>query len=129
MTGISARQRVLVVEDDPAMAATLQALFAGQGYEVVHSTSLRAAASMLHRLTVDLIVTDCFSRTVERALDCMNRLSDAPNNVPIVLFTAQAVDEDTALNAGFCAVLEKPFDLLGLADTTRDLLTGTARST
>ncbi|MCC6746103.1 MAG: response regulator [Deltaproteobacteria bacterium] len=85
--GIMARQRVLVVEDDPAMAQLEAQVLEEAGLEarVVHG--LQAATHALQSYAPDLVVLD-YRLPDGNALELLDRLSAALSHLPVVVVTA-----------------------------------------
>ncbi|HEX5067780.1 MAG TPA: response regulator transcription factor [Myxococcota bacterium] len=104
------RRRVLVVEDDPAMARALCDGFEFEGYavQVAHdgSEGLRVA----REAPVDLIVLDVMLPRMS-GLEICQRLRAERDDVPIILLTARSQESDKVegLRLGADDYVTKPF--------------------
>jgi DNA-binding response OmpR family regulator len=113
--------RVLVVEDDDAIALVLEDLLLGDGFEVQRAANGRAALDLLvtfrpHVILLDLMmpILDGWGfRAMQRALD--------PDlaTIPVVILSGarEAAAASTELDAA--AVVVKPFSLDVLVETIR----------
>lgn len=126
----STKRRVLVVDDDPDLLATLkQGLQLLGGYEVIGASEGIAGletffATLADCLVVDLSMPGLNGYQLIRAL----RGDDATAQTPIVVLSALAQEqvEIIGLLSGADAYLYKPVDLQTLIDTVERALTLTA---
>jgi DNA-binding response OmpR family regulator len=119
---MSTSPRILVVEEEAAIARMLQLVFEDEGYTVLHAHSPEAAKTLLAQASVQLVLTDSFSSNIAEALECTQELREAAGTIPVALLTAHAVQVDAALNRGFCGVIRKPFMLDELLSQVRAFL-------
>jgi len=85
--------RVLVVDDDPSVTASLSLLLKQHGYQPQVAASPDEAAARLRQEPVDLVLQDMnFSRstTGEEGLALLNELRSLRPELPVVLITAWA---------------------------------------
>ncbi len=115
------KPRVLVVDDDAAMAETLAEGLVDRGWDAVAIASSRDAAAAL--ASVDALVTDLRMPHVDGlALLALSRASD-PERPVIVMTAFSAID--TAMDAmrhGAASYLTKPFKVDELADALEQAL-------
>jgi two-component system, response regulator PdtaR len=109
---ISARPKVLVVEDEGIVAECIRQDLQSFGYDVIGITeSGRAAIEIARRIRPDVVVMDIRIKSdlngIETAV-CLQGLYEEP--IPI-LFTTAYWDEDNPLIVAVnpCAALKKPF--------------------
>jgi two-component system KDP operon response regulator KdpE len=101
--------RILVVDDEPAILATMAPLLRSQGYEVVTALSGRAAIEAAERDHPDLVVLDLGLPDIEGVEVCRTIRRD--QEVPIIVLSARGAERDkvAALDAGADDYVTKPF--------------------
>jgi PAS domain S-box-containing protein len=121
------RGRVLVVDDNIAVAGFLDELLSDWGLTVTTSNEPGRALACFEELPSawDLIVVD---QTMPRitGLELARRMLQLAPNLPIVLYTgyAEALTEQSACAAGVRALVRKPLDIPRLRTLIRELLAG-----
>ncbi|GAB1411085.1 sigma 54-interacting transcriptional regulator [Desulfovibrionales bacterium] len=103
--------RILVVDDDRAHLAMLQAMLQGWGYEVHPATDGEEAIALVHEQSFDAVLTDIRMAKVD-GLEALRQIRSYNPFLPVLLMTAYssldiAVD---ALKAGAVDYLHKPLD-------------------
>lgn len=121
------KPRVLCVDDDRDIAEVVQAILLDEGYEVSCLYELRddALRRTVGRLEPDCVLLDGQPGPEYGSWDSAAWLEHRARSIPVVMFTAHVVDAheaqegDTARaqEAGFAAVLVKPFHLDELLET------------
>jgi two-component system, OmpR family, KDP operon response regulator KdpE len=101
--------RVLLVDDEPNILATLAPLLRTRGYEVLTAMSGRAAIETAEREKPDLIVLDLGLPDIDGVDVC--RTVRETMNVPIVVLSARGGEHDKvrALDLGADDYVTKPF--------------------
>jgi two-component system KDP operon response regulator KdpE len=101
--------RVLVVDDEPNIIATMAALLRAQGYEVLPAMTARAALETVEREKPDLLILDLGLPDIDGVEVC-RRVRQA-SSVPIVVLSARGAEGDKvrALDAGADDYVTKPF--------------------
>jgi len=117
------RMRLLLVEDDPTMQATLHRALTRRGMEVTAVGDGRAALTQWAALQPDAIILDL----TLPGLDGLQVLQQARNRglrTPVLILTARGTvgDRVMGLNAGADDYLPKPFDLDELEARLRALV-------
>jgi two-component system, OmpR family, alkaline phosphatase synthesis response regulator PhoP len=104
--------RVLVVEDDPHLAAGVMENLRAEGYEVAQVSDGRAALEWLRAASCALIVLDVMLPELDGLTVCRT-LRDEGNNTPVLFLTARGdpADRVRGLEAGGDDYLAKPFHL------------------
>jgi two-component system alkaline phosphatase synthesis response regulator PhoP len=104
--------RVLVVEDDPHLAAGVMENLRAEGYEVAQVGDGRSALEWLRAASCALIVLDVMLPELDGLAVCRT-LRDEGNNTPVLFLTARGdpADRVRGLEAGGDDYLAKPFHL------------------
>lgn len=100
---------MLLVEDDPAIAASLEAAMAGTGISIVHHTTGRAALSSLPSSGCDAVLLDLGLPDMD-GLDVCREIR-AVSSVPIIIVSARGdeLDRVLGLELGADDYVVKPF--------------------
>jgi len=103
------QHRILVVDDEPNILATMQPLLKGQGYEVTSAMSGRAALAALQHEVPDVIVLDLGLPDMD-GVDVCRQMRET-TAVPILVLSARGAEGDkvAALDAGADDYVTKPF--------------------
>ena len=110
---MTARQRLLVVEDDPEIRYLLTAILAGEAREVIAAANGAEARRHLEAGGIDLVILDLILPDVDgRSL--LSQMRDRPETatVQVVVVTARGGPEarQDCYALGADAFVEKPFD-------------------
>ncbi|WP_020522818.1 response regulator transcription factor [Catelliglobosispora koreensis] len=121
-------RRVLVVEDDPAIAGSVIARLRAEGFLVDHAASGPAAVDMALRVKPDLMILDIMLPGFDGLEVC--RRVQAKYPVPVLMLTARDDENDLliGLAVGADDYLTKPFSLRVLAARVHALLRRAERS-
>ena len=115
-------QKVLVVEDEPALVDTLEYNLARQGYDVAIAMDGATALSMARSEKPDLVILDVMLPVLDGFEVC--RILRQETNVPILMLTARVeeVDKVVGLEVGADDYLTKPFSMRELMARVKALL-------
>jgi two-component system response regulator MprA len=115
-------RRILVVDDDPMVATTVQRILRPEGYEVEVALGGQAALDAVKQRRPDLVVLDVMMPGVD-GLEVCRRLR-AHDNLPVLLLTARGGTPDRVrgLDTGADDYLVKPFAYAELLARVRALL-------
>jgi len=118
--------RILVVEDDPRLAATLQRVLVAEGHEVEAAGDGNEALRRARDRPFDLVVLDIMLPGLDGISVCKRLRATGP--IPILLLTALGGTEERVrgLDSGADDYLVKPFAYEELLARTRALLRRTA---
>jgi two-component system alkaline phosphatase synthesis response regulator PhoP len=107
--------KVLIVEDDDAMAIALTDGFRYEGYEVVAARDGEAGLAMARSTSPDLLILDVMLPKMS-GLDVCKQLRAEGSQVPIIMLTArgQEVDKVLGLKLGADDYVTKPFGFMEL---------------
>ncbi len=115
-------KRVLVVDDDPAVAKSIQRVLERAGYVVVLARDGREAEARFAPQQTDLVLLD-LNLPFESGWDIFERLTAREPCVPIIIVTAMPNQFAMAQAAGVGALIEKPIEVPALLKLMNDLLT------
>jgi len=107
--------KVLIVEDDDAMAIALTDGFRYEGYEVVAARDGEAGLALARSAAPDLMVLDVMLPKLS-GLDVCKALRAEGSSVPIIMLTArgQEIDKVLGLKLGADDYVTKPFGFMEL---------------
>ena len=89
-------ERILVIEDDPALRKILQRLFSSEGYEVDIVPDSRAGLEMLRQRAPDAVILDLL-RTGSSGCDLCKKISNLAPCLPLVILSASSDVADKVL--------------------------------
>jgi len=107
-----AAPRLLVVEDDPALAELVEFRFRAEGYEVIATPDGDEALLLASEEVPDLVILDWMIEGTSGIEVCRRlRRSKATAHVPIIMLTARGSEDDRirGLETGADDYLGKPF--------------------
>ncbi|MDE3101338.1 MAG: response regulator transcription factor [Chloroflexota bacterium] len=117
---MSGTARVLVVEDDPAVAELVSLYLRNAGYTVTHASTAAGARSLLAEARPALVVLDLGLPDMDgRALFAEIRKR---SDTPVLALTARAEEKVEGLEAGMDDYVTKPFDPRELVARCRAVL-------
>jgi len=110
--------RVLVVEDEPRIAAFLVKGLTRGGYRVDHTGRGSVALERVAAGDCDLLLLDLGLPDVD-GLEVLRRLRGAGHTIPVIVLTARAADREAGLRLGADEFLVKPLPFTQLLDRVR----------
>jgi two-component system, OmpR family, alkaline phosphatase synthesis response regulator PhoP len=118
--------RILVAEDNVAMANVIAFNLRKAGFEVLHAASGDIAWKQLQQEEFDLLVTD-YQMPGMNGGDLTRRIREerSPAALPVILLTAKCLELDGEYcreTLGVNAVMMKPFSPRGLVQLVQELL-------
>ena len=120
--------KVLVVEDDQAMAVALRDGFEYEGYSVQVARDGAAGLRLASERDIDLIILDVMLPKVS-GFDICKQIRSAGNSTPIIMLTArgQEIDKVVGPRIGADDYVTKPFSFMELMARVEALLRRTTR--
>ncbi|WP_251359456.1 response regulator transcription factor [Kangiella sp. TOML190] len=114
--------RLLIVEDDVALANSIIEWFELDGHSCDYVADGKAAISLLSRVDFDVILLDVSLPYID-GLEVARRLRQVGNSTPILMLTARDAIEDrvTGLDSGADDYVVKPFALIEVSARVRVL--------
>jgi DNA-binding response OmpR family regulator len=108
--------RVLIVEDDNAMAVALSDGFQYEGHEVMLARDGAQGLALASREPFDIMILDVMLPKLS-GLDVCRQLRSSGNQIPIIMLTArgQEIDKVLGLKIGADDYVTKPFSFMELA--------------
>lgn len=122
-------RRVLIAEDDHAMAVALNDGFRFEGYEVLAAENGEEAYGMAQREHPDIIVLDVMMPK-KSGLDVLKQLRAAGNHIPVIILTARGreIDKVLGLKLGADDYMTKPFSMMELVVRAETILRRVGRN-
>jgi CheY-like chemotaxis protein len=118
-------ERILFVDDEEQLANVWQTALESLGYMVTTKTSCLEALELfrVHPDYFDLVMTD-YTMPHMNGIDLGRQMMRIRPNIPIILCTGlkEGSVEDRTREAGLCALLMKPLELLETAEVIREVL-------
>ena len=107
---MTAKKKILLVDDETGILDTLQILFRGEGYDVAVADSGRAALEALEQAKPDIVLSD-IRMPGAGGLEVLAKAKEVDPTLPVILMTAQASLQSAvrAVNEGAYYYLQKPF--------------------
>ncbi len=126
-----AKQKVLVVDDEPDIVETLKFRLESQGFEVITAYDGLEALEKARNERPDLIILDLMLPKMDGYQVCrLLKFDEKYSNIPVLMLTAktQEIDRTTGLKTGADEYMTKPFDSQELMKTVKDMLTSKTSS-
>lgn len=115
MARTTRKQRILIVEDDPAMMKLLSALLGRSGYQVIEASYALPALFRVTRKPPDLILAD-LQMPIMSGLELIDQFKGhlETRDIPVVVVTGSDSEEsrEAAFKAGCAGYITKPIDVL-----------------
>lgn len=122
---------ILVVDDDASNRDLMEAILAGQGFEVITATNGLQALELVTKRSPDVVLLDIVMPRMD-GLEACRRIKANPETqlTPVVLVTALAATQDRlrGIDAGADDFLNKPYDPSELLARVRSLVKLKART-
>lgn len=125
--------RILVVDDDPMVGATIEVLLRRQGFDVTLADGGEAGLSALETQTFDVMLVDIFMPHM-RGFESIRIFHERAPTIPLIAMSGYAFASSAspspdflrmALELGAMRCLRKPFTPDLLLTTIRECLAGT----
>ena len=115
--------RILVIDDEPEIAAVLRDVLTLQGHDVTITDSGRGGVAKATAESFDLVLTDLGIPDLS-GFEVAEQIHAVRPSTPVVLVTgwAASLDEDEIRRRGVAALLHKPFEIEEVVRTTNELL-------
>jgi DNA-binding response OmpR family regulator len=123
----SAKNRILVVDDDSSVREMLTRVLVGEDYWVSAVPDETDALEIVAAAKIDLVLLDLKLPGTD-GWDTFERLTTENPLLAVIIITARPNQLFTALGAGVGALLEKPLDFPKLLETIHRLLAEPAES-
>jgi CheY-like chemotaxis protein len=122
---IGTQARVLVVDDDAAIRRMIVAALRREGaYEFLEAANGKEGLDLMRGEHPDVVVLDLMMPILSGWDVLRERAHDADiRKIPVILVSANRDPEiATAVDAGICAFLPKPFDITALSALVRSCI-------
>jgi DNA-binding response OmpR family regulator len=115
------KNRILLVDDDPAIRQILLRLLSEEDYLVLTAANGVEALELAKAASFDLVLLD-LNMPMKDGWETFKQLCALYPPMPIIIITARPNQFFPAVAAGVGALLEKPLDFVKLFSTIRNLL-------
>lgn len=117
-----AEERVLIVDDDPAIRQMIEQYLKGEGFEILQAEDGQQALELWRRERPDLMIID-WMMPRRSGLDLLRQVRQE-GNTPVIMLTARSEESDLllGLELGADDYLTKPFRLRELVARMRAVL-------
>ena len=111
MAETTARQRILLVDDEPSITANLTPFLERSGFVVTTASDGEQALQQIDASAPDLVILDVLMPKLD-GREVLRRLRQSGNWLPVILLTqvGESVERAMALEEGADDYLNKPFD-------------------
>jgi DNA-binding response OmpR family regulator len=125
MTVLPDGQRILIVDDDPACRAVLDAMFEQQGFQVAHIDTVLGASDVIARFKPTVILLDV-ALPYRSGASWLTRLRSQPAtaDIPVVILSALPDVLPRERRELAQAVVRKPFQARTLVETVQAVCAG-----
>jgi PAS domain S-box-containing protein len=115
--------RVLVIDDEPEIAALLEDILTSEGHTVETAVNGADGVKLAKSSHYDMVITDLGMPGLS-GWEVARRIRDEVADLPVVLITGwgASLDEDKVRNAGIAEVVQKPFDIDTVLEATARVL-------
>lgn len=120
ITSVRAKQRILVVDDEPGVIRFVKINLTLAGYDVITSTSGEEALPLVESEKPDLMLLDVFMTPIT-GFDILVELRTF-SQLPVIVFTARNDIGKVALQEGANGFISKPFKPEELIKKIREIL-------
>jgi CheY-like chemotaxis protein len=121
-------QKILLVDDEPALTTVFQRLLVRLNYQATSRNNARDAISLFRRnpAAFDLVITD-LTMPEMNGLEVARQIHALRPDLPVILASgfSAGLDRENLRQAGICELIEKPVSMTALADAVQRTLAKT----
>ncbi len=122
------RKKILIIDDDQAIAVAMRQTLAACGYEVYAAADGEEGIGMLEKIhpqlvLLDLVLPDQSGFQVAHKIKSIDKYRDIP--LVAISLKKDAIDKHVAAKSGFLAYIEKPIDTQTLVFQVNDIFKNT----
>jgi DNA-binding response OmpR family regulator len=121
------RNRVLIIDDDMSVRASIVGVLQGAGYQVFQSGDGKEALSRFDARDLDLLLLD-LGLPNQSGWDTFEGFTRKNPLLQVIIITGQSQQSEMAMAAGVGALMEKPLGAAELLQTMHELLTEPAEA-
>ena len=118
-------QKILLLDDEPALTAVMQSLLARLNYQVTTSNGARDAVGLCREnpARFDLVITD-LTMPEMNGLEVARQLRVIRPDLPVILTSgfSAGLNRENLLAEGICELMEKPVSMNNLAEAVQKAL-------
>ncbi len=114
-------KKVLIVDDEPHLRLLYETELRRAGFETMAAATAEQGLEFVDLMRPDLVVLDIRMPGMD-GVECLQRILDRDNTIPVVLNTAYSSYRDNFLTWAADAYVTKSADVDELVQTVRELL-------
>ncbi|MFN0072479.1 MAG: response regulator [Chloroflexota bacterium] len=122
VSAVQARQRILVVDDEPELREIVQLVLEEDGYEVLTASDGQEGLESVLSLQPDLVLLDMSLPVMSGEEFAAGLRAAVTHPVPIIVMSAAGTIVERAARIGAVGSVSKPFDLDDLSAAVRKAL-------
>src|SRR5690349_13734542 len=119
------KTKILVIDDDHSVRASLVKLLEMEDYDVVQARNGSEGIDIFRSSSLDLVVLDV-NLAEENGWSVFETMKELNPFVPTIVITAEFDQRENAVAAGAEALIEKPLDVSAFLEIVQGLLTETS---
>lgn len=110
---MSVKKKILIIDDDPAICESLQAILEANGYQTGYALSGKDGLASFRQMQPDIVLCDLMMEDVDAGMKVTHIMKQERPETPIFLLSSigdATADAVGVFNRGFSGVFQKPVD-------------------
>jgi len=116
---------VLVIDDDPDIIETVQAILSAKGYAVISASNGKQGFEAVRKTKPDMVLCDMMMEAIDSGMQTAQQIKGYNSEIPVFLLSSIA--ETTAATnelreLGFNGIIQKPVEPARLVSIVRSII-------